>query len=642
MQRARLSTRARGYSLALLALALSGIVAFLVLHAARNEGGEREATAGARDEPARPAIEPGASSARAPVPVREPVETGADAAHAPVEREDFAGEAPEAPQTSFGARVVDDGSGAPLAGARVRPVGESEGSRGRKVLTDGSGAFRWEVRAPPEELEVRAEDYAPRFLWARADATAGAAPVEVRLLRAAALVAQLAGAPAPGTLRLRVSTPRGFLHDRAQDRDLAPDVVLEAAFDADGRAELAGLVPRAPLALEVQGPAGLLLRVAEPLVLEPEESRAVELDLAAGMRVPVRCLDQRGTPVAGLELLLTRAPQNPVEEKDACYFHGGDLAAGFARQRTNESGRAAFPDVPPGIWWIGPAPPGLEELDSPREPDEAVPPLATRFELAPRTGEHELVLRLERGLYLRGRLIDSAGNAVSRAFVGAEHETLGGFVTGDVGPDGTFSLGPVAPGVHRLRALPHGVYLEPEPVRCEPDGSEVVIELVPGGKLAGLVVDASTGAPARADVVCSRPGAAFDPHGSFGDDGRFEFSGLAAGTYAVAAHTQDGRAGLVQALELAAGAARSDLRIELHEAARLALRRTGGPERVEFVLRIGAAVVGRGPLDRGVDQHWFVPAARVSVTLVAHDSVLGEREVEARPGATNEAFFELE
>ena len=63
---------------------------------------------------------------------------------------------------------------------------------------------------------------------------------------------------------------------------------------------------------------------------------------------------------------------------------------------------------------------------------------------------------------------------------------------------------------------------------------------------------------------------------------------------------------------------------------------------MEFVLRIGAAVVGRGPLDRGVDQHWFVPAARVSVTLVAHDSVLGEREVEARPGATNEAFFELE
>jgi hypothetical protein len=231
---------------------------------------------------------------------------------------------------------------------------------------------------------------------------------------------------------------------------------------------------------------------------------------------------------------------------------------------------------------------------------------------------------------------------VGSAFVGCEHETVRGFVTGDVGPDGEFELGPVAAGISLVRAIPHGRYLAPDPVRCEPDGHDVVIRLVVGARLSGLVVDAATGAPSRADVLCSRAGDPSPPHGSFGEDGVFRFSGLAAGTYALFASTQDGRCGWIGGLELAAGSGRDGVRVELRTGARLELRSSGGPERARFTVRIGPALVASGNLERGVPMTLSAPEGPLSVVLDLPGSKSVERVIEARAGEASEAVFELE
>src|SRR6185295_16793593 len=100
--------------------------------------------------------------------------------------------------------------------------------------------------------------------------------------------------------------------------------------------------------------------------------------------------------------------------------------------------------------------------------------------------------------------------------------------------------------------------------------------------------------------ACGRVGAALFPFGSFGPDGRFEFSGLEPGRYTISATTQDGRAGRLEGVELGGAQERTDLRIELGPAARLTLRRKGGPRNVEYVLRIGDAPVLSGSLADGV------------------------------------------
>ena len=565
------------------------------------------------------------------VPAREVLEPG------PSLRPLEAGASASTPMWFVG-RIVDETSGAPIAGAFVGFADASVDDR--TATTDASGVFRWSLRKQREALPVSAAGYAHAQVWAGATSD-GAAPVEIRLLRLAALVARLA-APRDG-LRLRVHTSGEARHVSEDGRSLPLQRQVEVPFAADGRARLDALVPRIPLRLEVFGPRGLVRALPDPVVLEPGECRSIEIP-SDGVRLSVRCLDQNERPVASLGLLLTRSPQAAaaVERQISCYLTDGDAAASFANARTDEDGRAEFEGVPAGEWWIGPPRPDLAGLDLPRAPEEALAPLATAFELTDAERERELVLHVERGRYLRGRLVDPAGAPVSRAFVGAEHATLGGFVTGDVADDGTFALGPVAAGVHLVRAIPHGTFVAPEPVRAEPDGPEIVIELRPGAALAGHVVDARTGAPARADVVCSRPSADFAPHGSIGDDGRFAFSGLEAGTYAVAARTADGRAGLARGLTLAPGARLDDVRVELAPAAHLALRRTHGPKQVTLELRLDEAVLANDTLDAGVERQWFVPAGRVTVTLSSADTTLAERIVDARAGERCEVVFELE
>jgi protocatechuate 3,4-dioxygenase beta subunit len=372
----------------------------------------------------------------------------------------------------------------------------------------------------------------------------------------------------------------------------------------------------------------------------PGETRQNEPERGAGTKLRVSVNDQYGRAVAGTALWLVRRPEAWMENCTACYLQPRDGSAAF-EQRTDEHGRVVFENVPPGTWWLGPRVPGIEEPLA-TDPAEAVALVATPFELSEFEDEHDLGVSLDRGLYLRGRLVDSAGVAVSRAGVGCEHESVCGFVTGDVAEDGSFALGPVAAGVSRVHGLPHGRFLVPEPVRAEPDGREIVITLSAGARLAGLVVDASSGAPARADVLCSRAVEPFSPHGSFGDDGRFQFSGLEPGTYALVARTQDGRAGWIGGLELASEAAREDVRLELGPAARLTLRYSGGPERALFTIRLGAALVATGELERGVASPWFAPAGRLRVTLARPEYEPILREVEAHAGELHEVLFELE
>lgn len=621
----RLGSAARAWAVVGSALLAAAVVAIL-----------RAPSSGIGGEAARPTAKlPDPSSAAAELAVAPRSESGRLSASSPgseappdplVPRVD-----PEQTAARFLGRVVADESGAPIADARV---GRDDATDAGPVTSDADGRFAWPFDANQrEQLLVRAPGRAPRLVWTSHGHTDVAHTAEVRLARGATIDARIRRGPATAGMRLIAAVPRVALHDLTARDAAGPDLRFEAPFTGDGRAWLADLPPRAPLELEVLD--GVARTPIASLVLEPGEVRVLDVDLGTGARLIVRVADQHGAPVRDRTVLLLQDPETAPEQGDACYLRFDDDAASFARARTDEAGLAVFANVPAGAWWIGPA----KEEPSPARDDVAA--VAQRFELADGVRAHELTLHAHRGLYLRGRIVDATGAPVGRAYVGCAHADLGGHVTGDVDDDGRFELGPVAAGLHRVEVIPHGVYLAPEPQQAAPGGPPLVFTLARGAEIAGVVVDAATGAVVRADYLCSRAGALL-VHGSLGDDGAFAISGLTAGTYAVAAHTSDGRAGYVDRIELASGRALTGVRVELAPAARVAIHFSGGPERAVCAVHAGGAAVVVDELARGVRREWFVPAGRLRVQLAHGDEPPAVREVDAVPGGPVEVSFDLE
>lgn len=546
------------------------------------------------------------------------------------------GGAPQLPRTpqpsiaQFHGRIVADESGAPIAGARVAREGHAQ-----TVFTDADGRFEWPLDANrSDELRIRAQGRALSVVRVEPGHADAQHALEVRLALGATIDARVRGDVAPAGLRLVVLAPSSALRDVVAPRSRDDTFVFDAPFDRDGRAWLADLPPRVALAVQASGeesrtPLG-------EVVLEPGETRVLDVDLGTDVRLVVRVVDQHGAPVRAARVILTQRPQTPPERGDACYVQFDDFRTAFLRVPTDDAGLAMLGRVPAGTWWLGLAK---------EEPDAAngdVAAFASRFEIADGVREHEITLRVDRGLYLRGRIVDARGAPVGRAYVGCERADLGGWVTGDVGDDGRFALGPVASGVHRVRVIPHGEHLAPEPQDAAADGPPLLFTLVRGGEIAGVVLDAATGDGARADWICSRSGGEVVSHGSLGDDGVLAIGGLATGTYAISARTTDGRAGFVDRIDVEAGGVRAGVRVELAPAARLRVRYSGGPERATCTVRVGGATVASGELVRGAVSEWFVPAGRAVVGLAHGDAPPTAREVDVAAGARVEVVVPLD
>jgi len=409
-------------------------------------------------------------------------------------------------------------------------------------------------------------------------------------------------------------------------------------FDADGRALAGELVPRAPLAVSLAGEFGFRWTLPEPVVLEPGETRRLDLDPGSFARLVVTVIDTHGAPAGDVELWLTRRPSIPAERGQSVYFQYGDEQSAYAKRMTNHEGLAVFEQVAPGAWWIGPA---RTDTPPPEQRDAAVAAVARPVELHAGEFERKIDLTVERGAYLFGRVVDPSGRPIPRATVGCEHETLAGYLTADV-LRGEFVLGPVAGGVHLVRAVPHGVYLAPPPARAIAGDPPLEIVLVQGCTLAGTVVDAASGAGVRADLACGSPELGEPKLASIGDDGRFELTGVEAGTYCILARTRDGRAGMTTGIALSANASRSESRIEVSAATRLTVRRRGGGEHATVELRVGRAALVREDLPDGVSREWSLPAGSWELALLIGTDPPTVRAVETRLGATAEVVFELE
>ncbi|MBK7644817.1 MAG: carboxypeptidase regulatory-like domain-containing protein [Planctomycetes bacterium] len=277
------------------------------------------------------------------------------------------------------------------------------------------------------------------------------------------------------------------------------DHTWRAEFDASGRAEIAGLVPNAPLRVSVTAGSKRLVELADPITIPPGATREVELKVADTCKLSGIVRDDTGATVPDLTLWLLRADRSRRLHVE---FFEGDERVGEAK--TDAQGRFTIPKVSPGTWRL--CPEAKMYRDGAPIPADAAAPIATLVEIPTGEGEHQVELVVHRGLTITGTVLDPDGKPVNNAGVG-------GFSSGiwfgsSCSAEGSFVLGPLAPGEYRLDADPsyHKELTSSEPVQAEAGARDVVLHLRSGGGLAGRVVDAATGEGVAAKIAVSQPG----------------------------------------------------------------------------------------------------------------------------------------
>lgn len=473
-------------------------------------------------------------------------------------------------------------------------------------------------------------------------------PQVAELLRAAALQVRVhderLNATDPAAVEIRVkdwqlftgSASRSFGHD---------DVTWDGQPGPGGSLVFEDLPPQVSLTLEALDGERSLHR--EELRLRPGERRELELSLMDGSRIAGRALTPEGEPVAGLEIWLVKEPSL------LGYFDTSEDT--HDRARTDEYGEFGFKDVAPGEWFVGPAAKDRRvEGGSAGEGEYTGPPVAPMpvvVKIQPGDGVVPVALTCWSGLYIRGHVIDSKGQAAANAQVTALAPGI--LCDCDVDSDGSFTAGPLIPGVYSLNAdCLQGMDSRSDTVEARPGQVDVELHLRPGGGMAVTVND-EQGRPARGvrvKLVSSNGGAGGWSTWETDDHGQMDFRGVPTGLYALIATRGDSVA-MRTDLTVQADTVREVTGLSLEPGAKLIIAPPKSGEPLGYRVRYGGWMLTTEGLHGGMEPSVVVPGGELEIELFRWNleesavlepetvTVLERRTVTARAGESLRVEF---
>lgn len=504
-------------------------------------------------------------------------------------------------------RLVDAETGQPLAGhVRLEASLGFRGSREVDVPTGADGAFELRVRSLAHGFASAAADGHARVIFALDQGhETRARALDVLLLRTATLevVVRELAQPSSG-VHVGLSTDAyRLLQDATRLKNfVAENPSWSSTTDANGSAVLLELPPRVPLELVVTAGGREPRSELEPLVFEPGERRRIEIAVDPGATIIGRVLDGYGRAVAGREIVLTQDRVFDMIE----WFQTPQATA-----RTDDDGRFRFDDVASGDWFVGPPLPEPEYLTREDVPDVPIG-LAQAVRVEEGASLLEVLLRVDQGMYLRGRVLDSDGTPAAQCSVGV-------FATEPPHPyhsrtdeAGRFSFGPLPAGTYSLMAGVLGSgFPQTDPVLVTAGDTSIELRLPASGTIRARIVDVDGQLQsAESQIVpfgeeygtwCASP------------DGTLETRGLLPGPYTIHARTSAGLCGRASGVLVRAGEATESVDIVVRPGARLKLSHAARERVLTAQVFFEDEFYWSDRLERGTSTAVIVPAGEIEV-----------------------------
>lgn len=534
-------------------------------------------------------------------------------------------------------KVVEEATDAPMSGVKVSI--ENFSSADKSAKTDAQGLVSFATSSwLNSSVHVTPADRCEMVLAAQAGHERVADAFVVRVPLAAKLrvhVVDGRGANVTGA-RVMLTMPGYNLAYPREDVSFSlislADPHWEGLTDEAGLTTIAALPPRVPIQAGIGAPKKWTS--PENITLDPGTTRDVEWKLTDGCDLHGIVLDQDKRPVVAREIWLRKA-----QRKQPMYFNSYDK--GETRSATTDSnGRFRFAGVSPGAWWVGPSQPQYGEKIA----DDDVAALAQVVEIADGQTDVDVTLQVDRGLWIRGRVLDSKGEpAKMQSVSGYDTVSKLGAYNPRSTPAGGFALGPLMRGRYRLVASGMQDDADSEPADVDAGTQDVVLRLRPGAVVAGIVLD-ETGHGRDATLMVSQPGSkTFGTHSMTPlREGKFHFGGLLPGTYEMAARTSDGMVGVLPHVEVSLGGAGEHLVIHLHAAGRVRVRHEGPEKHANISVLSNGVPVGSDGVERGAAKEFAAPFGAVVVRAQYYedDPRVAERSVDVKPGETVDVVFE--
>lgn len=448
----------------------------------------------------------------------------------------------------------------PVPGAEA--VLESSDER-LATVTDTQGFFRIEHVGPGDwALTAQAPFHFPT---PRSDLVVDASDIlGLSLLlepasRIQGRVTNAQGRPIPGATVGARYTQRGM-------RGFGPEawrLRAVATTGSDGRYSLDEVQPNRDLVVVARHPAYAQAETDE-LRLEAGAVRGnVDLVMSVGGTLVGRVVDEQEHPLPGAEVRQARQRdgREPFGGRGAIevFLSGGEQGEGVLH--TDAQGRFRFEHLVAGTYAV-----------VARTPDRPFD-LAEGIEVVDGQQTAEVVLQLQPGVKIQGRVVDPENQPVAEASVmcllmDRERPFFQQVVTNQ---QGSFEIAGLEPRTYTLAAESEGFDRVNQEVAAPAMGVE--LRLVRAGKIVGWVMDAISGAPIpQFEIEAQRQGRRFGggapTRRSFSDPaGHFELDGLVAGLWNVSAQAPGYATTTLSGVEVVNEQASGELVFEMHRGA---------------------------------------------------------------------------
>jgi hypothetical protein len=549
--------------------------------------------------------------------------------------------------------------GRAVAGARVRTVGplfrrpraQTSHHRGPppsperlpdvEAVADRDGLVHLDVPVEAELARVDAPGFAPALVALGDDHADRAQAIVVPLARGGTLAFAVIGRGGAPVARAHLRAS-GYVEALPDDQVVTAPLQWTCTTDLRGRCLVSDVAAGIPLHIHVTSPDQVARGERDPVVVEPGARREVHIRLGRA-QLQGRLNGDAGLSVAGREVWLVADDTGcGMRGAERFLLHWLEKDEVSARSVSDASGRFSFPDVPPGSWWVGPAPgdPGPDLLaPRPAAPGAApagpvaVAPLATRVAVPEGPTPARVEVPLHAARYIQGEVRTAAGKPIS-ATVRVSQPGLGGCNSLHDSSWGTglFRLGPLPPGRYTIQA---GRAASGPTVAA--GDSDVRLQLPAVGRIRGRVEDRRTRQPVAATVSWWSA----TQSGRFADPSPTEFliDNLTPGRYHLHARTASGQTGCLPAVEVTGDRDTAGVTVAVEPGARLRIRYTG-PERLgSFEVLSHATPFTSGTLHADTSTLETVPAGPLLVRFKRGPRTTEERTLDLRPGQQAELSF---